>query len=126
MRARLAQHLTPLHIFLLRATQQGTDVVARLTLVEELAEHLHPVHTVFCVVRNPTISISSPVWTMPCSTLPVTTVPRPVIVNTSSIGIKNGLSSSRTGSGMNVSAASISSMIFSCHVRVALQRLQRR
>jgi hypothetical protein len=31
---------------------------------------------------------------------PVTTVPRPVIVNTSSIGIRNGLSTSRVGSGM--------------------------
>ena len=52
---------------------------------------------------------------MPCSTLPVTTVPRPVIVNTSSIGIKNGLSNSRTGSGIDASAASINSMIFACH-----------
>jgi hypothetical protein len=34
------------------------------------------------------------------STRPVTTVPRPVIVNTSSIGIRNGLSMSRSGSGM--------------------------
>ena len=58
-----------------------------------------PVHTVLVVGRNPTISTSSPVWTIPCSTLPVTTVPRPVIVNTSSIGIKNGLSKSRCGSG---------------------------
>ena len=54
-------------------------------------------------------------WTIPCSTLPVTTVPRPVIVNTSSIGIKNGLSKSRCGSGMNVSAASINSITLACH-----------
>ena len=46
---------------------------------------------------------------------PVTTVPRPVIVNTSSIGIRNGLSTSRTGSGMYVSTASISSRIFGVH-----------
>ena len=39
---------------------------------------------------------------------PVATVPRPVIVNTSSTGIRNGLSISRTGSGMNESHASIS------------------
>ena len=58
-----------------------------------------PVHTVLVVGRKPTISTSSPVWTIPCSTFPVTTVPRPVIVNTSSIGIKNGLSKSRCGSG---------------------------
>ena len=48
----------------------------------------------------PTISISVPTSILPCSTRPVTTVPRPVIVNTSSIGIRNGLSASRTGSGM--------------------------
>ena len=66
-----------------------------------------PVQVVFWVGRIPTISISSPVWTTPCSTLPVTTVPRPVIENTSSIGIKNGLSRSRVGSGTNESTASI-------------------
>ena len=48
----------------------------------------------------PTISISSPTLILPCSMRPVTTVPRPVIVNTSSIGIRNGLSVSRVGSGM--------------------------
>ena len=41
MRTRLAQHLPTLHIFLLRATQQRTDVVTRPTLIEQLAEHLH-------------------------------------------------------------------------------------
>ena len=45
---------------------------------------------------------------MPRSTRPVTTVPRPEIVNTSSTGIRNGLSISRFGSGMNVSHASSS------------------
>ena len=34
---------------------------------------------------------------MPVSTRPVTTVPRPEIENTSSIGIRNGLSSGRSG-----------------------------
>jgi hypothetical protein len=68
-----------------------------------------PVTTVFFVGRIPTISTSSPTFTIPCSTRPVTTVPRPVIENTSSIGIRNGLSSARTGSGMNASSASISS-----------------
>ena len=69
-----------------------------------------PVQVVFWVSRMPTISISSPVWIAPCSTLPVTTVPRPVIENTSSIGIKNGLSMSRVGSGTKLSTASISSI----------------
>jgi hypothetical protein len=45
---------------------------------------------------------------IPRSTRPVTTVPRPEIVNTSSTGIRNGLSISRFGSGMKVSSASIS------------------
>ena len=60
-----------------------------------------PVTTVFSTFSwMPTISISSPILIWPCSTRPVTTVPRPVIVKTSSIGIRNGLSMSRVGSGM--------------------------
>ena len=43
----------------------------------------------------PTISISSPGLTTPRSTRPVTTVPRPLIPKTSSIGIRNGLSTAR-------------------------------
>jgi hypothetical protein len=46
------------------------------------------VHTVFSVAFNPTISISSPTFTMPRSMRPVTTVPRPDIENTSSTGIR--------------------------------------
>ncbi len=48
---------------------------------------------------------------MPRSTRPVTTVPRPEIVNTSSIGIRNGRSLARSGCGMYPSTASISSLI---------------
>ena len=73
----------------------------------------------------PTISTSSPTLTMPCSTLPVTTVPRPVMVNTSSMGMRKGLSMSRSGSGTKVSTASMSSMILGVHVGVALERLER-
>ena len=43
------------------------------------------------------ISISSPTFTIPRSTRPVTTVPRPWIEKMSSIGIKNGLSLGRSG-----------------------------
>ena len=39
-------------------------------------------------------------WITPLAFLPVTTVPLPDIVNTSSIGIKNGLSVSLLGCGM--------------------------
>ena len=58
-----------------------------------------PVQTVLVVGLMPTISTSSPTLTMPRSTRPVTTVPRPVMVKTSSMGIRNGLSMSRSGSG---------------------------
>ena len=56
-----------------------------------------PVTTVEVESWTPTISTVSPVLTMPCSTRPVATVPRPVIEKTSSTGIRNGLSSSRDG-----------------------------
>ena len=46
------------------------------------------------------ISISSFTLTIPRSMRPVTTVPRPEIENTSSTGIRNGLSISRFGIGM--------------------------
>src|SRR4051795_12401387 len=38
---RLAQHLTTLDIILPGPTQQRPDVVPRLTLIQQLAEHLH-------------------------------------------------------------------------------------
>ncbi len=85
---------------------------------------------VFCVSRRPTISTSSPTLTTPRSMRPVATVPRPVIVNTSSTGIRNGLSTSRFGSRDERVArvhqlarcdfASVDSQV------VALQRLERR
>ena len=60
-----------------------------------------PVTTDFFVASCiPTISTSSPTFTIPRSTRPVTTVPRPVIVKMSSIGIRNGLSTGRGGVGM--------------------------
>ena len=59
-----------------------------------------PVHTVFTVGLMPTISISSPTLICPRSMRPVTTVPRPEMENTSSTGIRNGLSISRLGVGM--------------------------
>ena len=74
-----------------------------------------PVTTVFLISWIPTISTSYPTWTTPRSTLPVATVPRPVMENTSSTGIKNGLSVSRSGSGMYASTSFISSTILSPH-----------
>src|SRR5690625_414405 len=43
-RARLGQHLATLDLVALGAAQQHAHVVARLALVQELSEHLHPRH----------------------------------------------------------------------------------
>jgi hypothetical protein len=82
------------------AAQQRADVVAGLALVQQLAEHFDARAGRLCRRRMPTISTSSPTLTMPRSTRPVTTVPRPEIENTSSIGIRNGWSIGRSGCGM--------------------------
>ena len=76
----------------------------------------------------PTISTSSPTFTTPRSTRPVTTVPRPEIENTSSIGNRNGLSIGRAGVGMYSSTAFISSRIEFSPISLlrVLQRRQRR
>src|SRR5215472_14707352 len=75
-----------------------------------------PVTVVDCAFSLiPMMSTLSPVWMVPRSIRPVTTVPRPVIENTSSTGIRNGLSTSRTGSGMDSSHAVMSSMIELAH-----------
>ena len=74
----------------------------------------------------PTISTSSPTLISPCSTRPVTTVPRPVIVNTSSIGMRNGLSSV-AGRLRNVGVDRLHQLEdLRRPLRVALERLQRR
>src|SRR5438128_12051160 len=41
---RLRQHHPPLHLVLLHPPQQQPDVVPRLPLIQQLAEHLHPRH----------------------------------------------------------------------------------
>ena len=74
----------------------------------------------------PTISTSSLTLITPRSTRPVTTVPRPVIVKTSSTGIRNGLSVSRTGSGIDSSTAVHQVLDGLDPLRVALERLERR
>jgi len=57
------------------------------------------VTTVGRVGPRPTISTGSPTATIPWSTSPVTTAPRPEMVITFSTDIKNGRSRTRTGSG---------------------------
>jgi len=71
-----------------------------------------PVHTELMLFSlNPTISTGSPTLILPRSTRPVTTVPRPLIENTSSTGIMNGLSTSLTGSGIYSSTTRNSSLM---------------
>src|SRR5438876_8687240 len=41
---RLRQHHPPLHLVLLHAAQQQADIIPRLPLIQQLAEHLHPRH----------------------------------------------------------------------------------
>jgi len=52
-RARLRQHLTALHLFPLDPAQQAADVVARLTLIQQLPEHLHARHRRLARLGNP-------------------------------------------------------------------------
>ena len=61
------------------------------------------------------MSTVSFVLTMPRSMRPVTTVPRPVIVKTSSTGMRNGFSVSRSGVGIDSSTAFMSSSSFALH-----------
>jgi hypothetical protein len=64
----------------------------------------------------PTTSISSQILINHCSIFQVTTVPLPLIENTSSIGIKNGLSKGLSGIGTHFSTASNKSRIgFATH-----------
>jgi hypothetical protein len=83
---------------LVHAAQQQAHVVAGLARVQQLAEHLHArAHRLLTLLPMPTISSSSPTFTTPRSIRPVTTVPRPEIENTSSTGIRNGLSDRTLG-----------------------------
>src|SRR5262249_30313482 len=52
-RARLGQHLPALHFVLVDPAQKGPNIVPRLPLVQELAEHLHPRHHRLARVVHP-------------------------------------------------------------------------
>ena len=110
-RARLDDDLAALDVLALDATKQQADVLAGLALVEQLAEHLDAGDRggLLGFSWMPTMSTVSLTLRMPRSIRPVTTVPRPVIVKTSSTGIRNGLSVSRSGCGIDSSTAFISS-----------------
>src|SRR4030088_821171 len=99
-RPRRRQDLPALDLLALGAAQQRPDIVPRLALIQQLAEHLDARH--HRLPRRPKTDSSPPLpaLMMPPPTRPVTTVPRPEIENTSSIGIKNGRSLARSGCGM--------------------------
>ena len=99
-RAGLGEHLAPLDLVLVDAAEQDADVVAGLHLVQELAEHLEVGRRRLARVLDADDLDLLHLLQHARSTRPVTTVPRPVIENTSSIDIRNGLSTSRVGSGM--------------------------
>ncbi len=99
-RLRLAQHLPTLHAITVDAAQEDAHVVARFTAVQQFAEHLDARAGGFLRVANAHDSTSSPTLITPRSIRPVTTVPRPEIENTSSIGIRNGWSTARAGVGI--------------------------
>ena len=100
-------------------------VVAGLPWSSSLRNISTPVTVVFWVARMPTISISSPTLTMPRSMRPVTTVPRPEIDNTSSTGIRNGLSMAAPAPGCRCPAPRPACMIDGTPISrlVAFQRL---
>src|SRR5207248_9840375 len=52
-RARLGQHLPALDVVLVHPAQQRPNIVPRLPLVQQLAEHLHPRHHRLARVRHP-------------------------------------------------------------------------
>jgi hypothetical protein len=99
MRARLAKNLAALDILALRTAQQRADIVARLTAVQKLAEHLDARNDrllrradaddldLFVDVDHALLDSAG------------ATVPRPEIENTSSTGIRNGLSFSASAAG---------------------------
>jgi hypothetical protein len=99
MRSWLTQYLATLNVFTLRTTQQDTNVITRLTLIQQLTEHFYSSTSCLLCARIPTISISSPTFTIltlntPCYHCSTTRE------NTSSTGIKNVPSTARSGVGI--------------------------
>ena len=80
---------------------RAAHIVPSRPKVQDLPEHSHAGHhRLACVTPNPRSQLPPPTFTVPRSMRPVTTVPRPLMPNTSSMLIRNGLSVTRTGSGM--------------------------
>src|SRR5439155_933443 len=86
---------------------------------DQLDRHLRvvtPDHHVlappFLSLPHPHIPPPAPPLTSPAAPRPLATAPRPVIENTSSAGLRNGLPTSRLGTGMLFSTAVSSSSTF--------------
>ena len=80
--------------------EAGSDALSGLEPGGPRAGHGHLAHAVGEGNERQPQLVSSPTLTTPRSMRPVTTVPRPEIENTSSIGMRNGLSLGRSGCGM--------------------------
>jgi hypothetical protein len=94
-RVRLGEHHAALDVFLADAAQEETDVVARASLVEQLAEHLDARDDGLLLRPKPTSLHLLLHLHHAALDAPRATVPRPVIENTSSTGIRNGFVISR-------------------------------
>ena len=95
--AGFSQNLSTFDFSSLNTTKQSTDVITSLCLIQQsYGTFRYRLQQSSCFSSLiPTISTSSFRCRTPRSTRPVATVPRPVMVNTSSTGIRKGLSVSR-------------------------------
>ena len=90
---RLSQYLTALNIFTLNTTKKAPMLSPATAESNNLRNISTPVTTTTSRFFSHTNDFDvSPTLISPRSTRPVATVPRPVIVNTSSTGIRKGLS----------------------------------
>jgi hypothetical protein len=95
----LGEHLAALELFLLDTAEEHADVLAGLAFVERLVEGLDAGNDGAARRLESDDLDGVADLPLPRSIRPVPTVPRPLIENTSSIGMRNGLSIRAAGSG---------------------------
>ena len=99
--AGLCKNLTSLDLVLLDTTEQETYVIAGLSIVHELVEHLDTGYNGLLLLIGETYDLNNVCHLdVPLSTRPVATVPRPEMENTSSTGIRKGRSAFLSGVGI--------------------------
>ena len=99
--ARFCEDLATNDVFTVDTTEQSADVIASHCLVKGLSEHFYAGNDGsgrFILQADDFSGVAD--FDSTTFSRPVATVPRPVMVNTSSTGIRNGLSVSRSGVGM--------------------------